>query len=392
MHRFAYQKIERMIKVILLIDCTSEFDRKLLRGMMKYSKENGPWLFYRTPSDPHFKGSPEEWIARWAKEWKADAIIGRWDESKLDLLEDLGIPVVLQNTKTRSDVYSNLTGDYIATGQMAARYFRKKFYTSYAYIGMKDIIWSEERERGFREEVMKEKAAYSVFEGESDTLHNRQKVTDWLKSLPHGTGLFCSNDELALTITETCMMEGIHIPEDIAVLGVDDDDLLCEISDPTISSIQLEVEHGGYETCRLLHQQILTGNRKPFNVVISPSEIKERNSTLSNNISDLYIKEIVTYMDENYSHDITMDDIFSLVPLSRRSVEMRFKKATGMTIYQYLLYIRIEHFSYLLSTTERPYIDLAYEVGFKDLANITRIFRKHKGCTPIEYRRKKIHH
>ena len=173
-----------MIKVILLIDCTSEFDRKLLRGMMKYSKENGPWLFYRTPSDPHFKGSPEEWIARWAKEWKADAIIGRWDESKLDLLEDLGIPVVLQNTKTRSDVYSNLTGDYIATGQMAARYFRKKFYTSYAYIGMKDIIWSEERERGFREEVMKEKAAYSVFEGESDTLHNRQKVTDWLKSLP----------------------------------------------------------------------------------------------------------------------------------------------------------------------------------------------------------------
>ena len=98
---FVRTKAQKMIKIILLIDCTSEFDRKLLRGMMKYSKENGPWLFYRTPSDPHFEGSPEKWIAQWAKEWKADAIIGRWDEKKLDLLNDLDIPIVLQNITSR---------------------------------------------------------------------------------------------------------------------------------------------------------------------------------------------------------------------------------------------------------------------------------------------------
>ena len=377
-----------MIKIILLIDCTSEFDRKLLRGMMKYSKENGPWLFYRTPSDPHFEGSPEKWIAQWAKEWKADAIIGRWDEKKLDLLNDLDIPIVLQNITSRSNIYSNLTGDYIATGQMAARYFRNKFYSSYAFIGLKDIIWSEERERGFREEVLKEKATYSVFKVEQGTIHDRHKLTKWLKSLPKGTGLFCSNDALALTITETCMFEGINIPEDIALLGVDDDDLICEISDPTISSIQLEVERGGYETCRFLHEQILSGNRKPFNVVISPSAIKERNSTQAFNISDPIVMKVVKFIDKNYNREVNMEEIFKLVPLSRRSVEMRFKKDTGMTIYQYLLNTRIEHFSYLLSTTKRPYIDLAYEVGFRDIANVTRTFRKYKGCTPLEYRKK----
>ena len=138
-------QIYEMIKVILLIDCASEFDRKLLRGMMKYSKENGPWLFYRMPSDLHFEGDREEWVANWAKTWKADAIVGRWNETKSDLLASLDIPIVLQNIRSRSDIYSNLTGDYVGTGRKAAAYFRKKFFTSYAFFGVKDVIWSEER-------------------------------------------------------------------------------------------------------------------------------------------------------------------------------------------------------------------------------------------------------
>lgn len=377
-----------MLKIILVIDCTTEFDRKLLRGMMKYSKENGPWLFFRTPSDYKFENGREEWVAQWAKEWGADAIIGRWDESKLDLLSKLDIPIVLQNTKSRSNIYSNLTGEYIRTGQMAAEYFRKKFFTSYAFYGIKDVIWSTEKGRGFREEVLKEKSQYSQFEEDARTVYDRQKLTEWLESLPKGTALFCCDDAHALTITETCKIAGISVPEDIAVLGVDGDDLICEISDPPISSIQLEVEHGGYETCRLLHQQILNKRREPFNVFISPSEIKERNSTRAFNISDPHIMSVVKYIDENYMCDIRMESIFKLVPLSRRSVEMRFKKATGMSIYQYLLNTRIEHFAYLLTTTDKPYIDLAYEVGFRDFANVTRTFRKYKGCTPLEHRKK----
>lgn len=95
-----------MIKVILLIDCASEFDRKLLRGIMKYSKENGPWLFYRIPSDFRGTNGREEWVMEWAKKWNADAIIGRCDEDKVGLLGQLNIPIVLQNNRTRSDVYS----------------------------------------------------------------------------------------------------------------------------------------------------------------------------------------------------------------------------------------------------------------------------------------------
>ena len=94
------------------------------------------------------------------------------------------------------------------------------------------------------------------------------------------------------------------------------------------------------------------------------------------------------YIDSAYSTEIRIDDILRLVPMSRRSVEMRFKKATGMTVYQYLLGVRVEHMAYLLSTTDHPFTDIAYEVGFRDSANISRTFRKFKGCTPVEYRKK----
>ena len=342
-----------MIKVILLIDCASEFDRKLMRGIMKYSKENGPWLFYRMKPQIYSGKDREEQVIKWAKKWNADAIIGRWNETKSSLLEELNIPVVLQNNRMRSSIYSNLTGDYEGTGIMAAEYFRKKFFINYAYFGVRDIIWSEERYVGFKSEVLKDKANFFEYKEDPNAEEDREKLTEWLKTLPKGTALFCCDDAHALFVTETCRMAGISIPDDIAVLGVDDDDLLCEISDPPISSIQLEVEEGGYQACRLLHQRLLSNSANPFNISIRPTGIRERQSTSSFNISDPHVLNIIRYIGDNYKNEISIPDILGIAPLSRRSVEVRFKKATGQTIYQYLLSMRIEHLAYLLTTTDR---------------------------------------
>lgn len=288
----------------------------------------------------------------------------------------------------RSSIYSNLTGDYKGTGKLAAEYFRKKFYINYAYFGVKDIIWSEERYIGFKSEVLKEKANFFEYKEEPNADDDREKVTEWLKQLPQNTALFCCDDAHALFVTETCRMTGISIPEDIAVLGVDDDDLLCEISDPPISSIQLEVEEGGYQACRLLHQRLLSNSAKPFNVSIKPTGIKERQSTSAFSISDPHIIRMIRYIGENYMNEISMSTLLGIVPLSRRSIEMKFKKVTGQTIYQYLINIRIERLAYMLITTDRSPSDLAYEVGFRDLNNIFRTFKKYKGCSVTEFRRR----
>ena len=376
-----------MIKVILLIDCASEHDRKLLRGMMRYSKENGPWRFYRLSPDSRLGEDREEWILQWAKQWKADAIIGRWDDRKMNLLDQLDIPVVLQNNRSRSDVFSNLTGDYDSTGRMAAQYFRKKLFTEYAFFGIKDIVWSEERCKGYEDEIAKYNGHFHSYMEETSG-DDRDKIVEWLEKLPKPVALFCCDDAHAQFVTETCKISGIRVPEDIAILGVDDDELLCGISDPPISSIDMDVERGGYMTCKLLHKQILSGSKEPFDVWITPLGIKERASTSILNVKDPHVLKMIRHIDNNYSLDIKMEDILKIVPLSRRSIEMRFKKATGYTIYQYLLNVRVEHFAYLITTTHRSYVDIAYEVGFRDLSNVSRTFRKYKGCTPLEYRKK----
>lgn len=377
-----------MIKVILLMDYSSEHDRKLLRGMMRYSKENGPWLFYRPSPAFRFGENMEEWAVKWAKEWHADAIIGRWDEGKLHMLDNLDIPVVLQNNTKRSDVFSNLTGDYEATGKLAAQYFRKRLFTDYAFFGRKDIVWSEERSRGFESEVLAEGGSFYEFLI-SDSGYDRSELEIWLKNLPKPIAMFCCDDSHALMITEICKMINVSVPEDIAVLGVDDDELLCDISDPSISSIRMDVENGGYLTCQLLNERISKRDTRTFNVSVKPLTINERGSTRIHNVSDKYVLEIVNYIDEHYFEDVSMETLLGLVPLSRRSIEMRFKKAMGGgTIYQYLLSVRVARMAELLITTERLFSDIVYEVGFRDIANVTRIFRRYKGCTPSEYRKR----
>lgn len=377
-----------MIKVILLIDCASEFDRKLLRGIMKYSKENGPWLFYRIPSDFRGTNGREEWVMEWAKKWNADAVIGRCDEDKVGLLGQLDIPIVLQNNRTRSDVYSNLTGDYVGTGQLAAEYFQKKLFTNYAFFGVRSIIWSEERCKGFREAVASKGNNFSSFNVEPRETFDRSKVLSWLEDLPKPVALFCCDDAHALYITETCNMAGLSVPKDIAVLGVDNDELLCGISDPPISSVELDVERGGYETCALLHRQIMNSTRQPFNVVINPVEVVQRQSSCIYNIKDPNVAKIVAFIDSNYNTNLDINGILKLVPLSRRSVETKFRKETGTTIYQYILKSRVEHLAHLLLTSDRPVSEIADEVGFGDNGSFSRIFRKMKGCSPQEYRQK----
>lgn len=377
-----------MIKILLLIDYSSEFDRKLLRGLVQYSKENGPWLFYRLPSY-YSTMYGEGGILKWAKEWEADAIIGQWNNDTADLLKDLDIPVVLQNYHHRSSTYSNLTGDYKGTGRMAAQFFAQRMYRNFAYFGVKEVVWSDERCEGYRREVERINGQFTCFESDKPEDEIRQEVSEWLKTLPKPTALFCCDDAHALFISETCKICNIHIPDDISLLGVDNDDLICNISDPPISSIELEVERGGYSMGRLIHQQIKKEHEGIFNIVINPIRIELRQSTEKHNIKDHYIEEAVKYIESHYDSDLSIESLLTHIPLSRRNFEVKFKKALGTSIYQFILNCRINHLADLLLTTDRSLADLASEAGFRDYNNISRIFKKFKGCSPLEFRQKK---
>ncbi len=375
-----------MIKILLLIDYSSDYDRRLLRGLVKYSQENGPWIFYRLPFY-FIEMHGIEGVLEWTRKWRPDAIIGKLETNAIDFQKELNIPVVLLNYHWRSTRYSNLTGDYHNEGRIAARFFKEKLFTDFAFFGFKDVVWSEERMEGFEREVRRDGGNFHSFMTPAVSDDMRSELARWLRQLPKPVALFCCDDERALFVSETCQMSGISIPSEISVLGVDNDELMCSISDPPISSIPLLVEESGYAMAGLLEQQIHRADMQSFNLKVMPGTIIERASTNRYNIVDENVLAVVKYINEHYSSELDTKKLLQLVPLSRRNLETKFKAIMGTSIYQYILNCRCEKLANLIATTDLSLAEAAYEAGFNGYGNISRIFKKHKGVTPSEYRR-----
>ncbi|GHU91724.1 XylR family transcriptional regulator [Bacteroidia bacterium] len=378
-----------MIKILLLTDFSSGYSRSLLKGIVRYSNKQGPWMFYRMPQY-YRELYGDDGVVRWAKDWKADAIIAQLENVDLDKLNELEIPIIIQNYKERANKICNITGDYFGTGEMAAGFFLNRGFSNFAYYGFKDMVWSRERADGFRTKVEKHGYTVSMLNNESYKTEqwsfDLNVLSDWLMSLPKPVALFACDDYFALQITETCKIYNIAVPEDIAVLGVDNDELLCSISHPPLSSIVLDVETGGYMAAERLHQLMNHEITEAFDIVIPPIRIESRQSTEKYAVDDKYILKVIEYIKVNYARDISINDIIRSVPLSRRVLEKRFKEKMGTSVYQYLLQYRVELFSDLLIKTDKPLVDLALICGFDDYKNVVRVFRKYKEITPLQYR------
>lgn len=377
-----------MIKILLLIDYSSDYDRRLLRGLVRYSEEKGPWMFYRLPFY-FIEMYGMEGVLSWARKWNPDAIIGKLESNTIDLQKELNVPVVLLNFHWRSTKYSNLTGDYHEEGRIAAGFFKEKFFSDYAFFGLSDVVWSEERREGFEKEVRNSGGNFYCFTTPAVDDEMRAGVARWLEELPKPIALFCCDDERALFVSETCKMLNIAIPDEISLLGVDNDELMCAISDPPISSIPLLVEEGGYAMAELLERQIVGEDCTAFNLKVMPGEIIERRSTDRYNILDENILKVVRYINDNYtSSDLDTTRLLQLVPLSRRNLETKFKRTMGVSIYSYILERRCDRLAQLLTSTRMDLADAAIEAGFSSYSNLSRIFKERKGLTPSEYRRK----
>ncbi|HEV7350944.1 DNA-binding transcriptional regulator [Telluribacter sp.] len=382
-----------MYKIILLIDFAEEYSKELLKGISKYSSEYGPWIFCRMPLF-HRETLGIDGILHWALEWEADGIIGQlYNDKDIQNFVQAGIPVIAQDFKERFTDIPNITGAYHETGVMAADYFLKKGFTNFAYYGFSDIVWSRERSEGFESRI--QRAGYQVhyFENRMDRsselwYYKPSSLGQWLKSLPKPVALMACDDNQGQHITEACRLSGIRIPEEVAVLGVDNDVMLCELSDPPLSSIGLDAEKGGYDAARLLDYMIRNGISEYQDIVVKPTQVITRQSTDIYATHDHHIASSLKYIHQNIEKNLNVDDVVKQVPLSRRSLEKRFQDITGYPIYKYIFNLRIEKFTQKLLDTDQTVFEIALDMGLNDSKNIARQFRQVKGCNPIEYRNK----
>ncbi len=380
-----------MIKILILIDPSTEFSRRFLSGLIRYANDNGSWTFYRLPQ--YYKTLyGESGIIERIKEWDIDAVVAQWEYEDVSFLEYLDIPVFLQGYKDTSGDFSKISGDYLGAGVMAAQFFIKRRFKNFAFYGNKDFYWSKERAEGFRREIEKIGGNYFYFESELlDDMQwskNHIALDDWLIALPKPVALFACDDSFALQVSEMCKVNNIDIPDELSLLGVDNDELICKLSFPSISSIVTDDENGGYNTGKNLHRLIDLKENIPFNITIEPIRIELRQSTEGYNISNKYLTDVINYIEENIISNISIDELTSKVPLSRRNLEKKFKEAMGTSIYQFILDKKIDYISNELLNTEKNLLEIAIEVGFNDVRNAYRIFKKSTGYTPMNFRKK----
>lgn len=380
-----------MIKILILIDSATEFSRRFLSGLIRYAYENGPWLFYRLPL--YYKILyGEEGVVERIKEWKIDAIIVQWEYGEAVFLKELDIPVFLQNYEDEGDWFSKISGDYREVGAMAANFFAKKRFKNFAFYGNKNFLWSKGRAEGYRMEVEKIGGNYYYFKSEyltnSQWSRSHIKLNEWLSSLPKPVAVFACDDYFALQVAEMCKIGNIDIPNEISLLGVDNDELICKLSHPSISSVVTDDENIGYVTGKKFHALIINKKNVPFNVIKKPIRIEQRQSTEKYNVSDKNIAKIIEYLENNFTGDISVDALTQMVPIGRRTLEKKFKEAMGTTIYQFLLDKRIEFLSHKLLTTRESSLDIVIQAGFNDVRNAYRIFKKSTGYSPMDFRKK----
>ena len=382
-----------MFKIILLSDFAEEYGKDLLRGIARYSKDHGPWTFCRMPA--YYRDTIGiDGILAWAKEWKADGIIGQfYNNGEVRKFTQAKIPVIAQDFKERLQDAPNISGAYKETGRMAADYFLKKGFRNFAFYGFRNIVWSRERAEGFKERLREAGHDVHLYERTdscaTDLWHYKPStLTRWLKSLPKPVALMSCDDNLGNHITEASRQIKIKIPDDLAVLGVDNDEMLCDLSDPPLSSISLDTEKSGYEAARLMHKMIETQCYKCDDIVVQPTQVVSRVSTDIFASADKYIVDALKYIHENLDKNLKVNQVLKEVPMSRRSLEKRFVMTTGYPVYEYIYNKRIEKFTQKLLETDMTIFEIALDLGLSDSKNIARQFKQIKGLTPVAYRKK----
>ena len=380
-----------MLRLLFISDFTESFPGKLLKGIVNYSRLNEQWAVCRMP--PSYKtriGIP--CVVKWAKDWGADAVIGQFEETDdVSLFEKNGIVVVAQDFKKRFTTIPNITADYIGTGRMAARFFIERGFRHYGFFGFNNVCWSDERCEGFRREV--EEAgfgdsfyAYNLQDIDHLWYYERDRMREWLHMIPKPIAIMACDDNQGNNLIEACHSAGVRIPAEVSVMGVDNDEMLCNLGSTTMSSIYVDIEEGGWKTAELIERRIADPHAPLEDVVLRPVKIVGRISTAAFATDDIQIQKAIQFIHQNYQKKISVKDVMGEVALSRRLLERRFKAVTGQTLYQYISDLKIKRFAELLLDTDDQVVGIALSLGENDTKSISRRFKQVYGCSPNEWR------
>ena len=334
-----------------------------------------------------------------------DGVIARIsDDDIAAALKRTGLPVVDVYTSRIRPEFGSIDGDQTMIGRLAAEFFLSRHYRNFAYCGYDGIGYSDARRDSFVDTLKRSGHVCDVFQTPRGAVtefnaaimrkemvglgQDADALSQWLKSLPAQTAIFCCHDVRAWQILAICRAEGLAIPRHFAVLGVDNDELLCSFTFPTLSSIDNSARGVGEAAVSLLSRLIHSprSRKKPPHIVVSPRGVCERGSTAVCIAEDGWVADIMEYITRNVSRGVRVEEVVTYAKRPAAVVERGVKDVTGNTVQYHILWTRLETAKKLLLFSQRPIAEISRLSGFTSPQYFSRFFKSRTGMTAEEFR------
>ncbi len=373
--------------VALLIETSNEYARGLLRGIMAYIREHERWSIHLPEQG---RGdAPPRWLARWS----GDGIIARIENPEIArAVEKVDAPLVDVSAGRHVPGIPWIETDDKAFAQLAAEHLIERGFRHFGFCGDPRFNWSRWRREHFERLVAEAGGTChvyeSTFEPDNPSSREHRHLLAWVRGLPKPTGVMGCYDIKAQQLLDVCREADIAVPEEVAVIGVDNDEVLCNLAAPPLSSVMPNTHGSGYRAASLLDRMM---NGKPIGEeahLMPPLGIATRQSTDVLAIDDSEVAGAVRFIREHACDGINVSDLLSAVPLTRRVLESRFRRILGLTPHEMIAKTRTDRVRQLLTETDLPMPTIAQRAGFRHVEYMSTAFKNRTGLSPQRYRAK----
>ncbi len=333
--------------------------------------------------------------------WKGDGIIARIENRRMaGQLRKLRCPVIDVLGQATLPGVPSFDTDAAVVAQMAVNFFLKAGFQHFAYVGYPGIPFSDKRRAAFARFLQEHGRSLRVLphapaDGgpkhiqaiEQEGISAEGTIARWLQQQPRPLAVLACNDVRAQQVLNACREHGLRVPDQVAVMGVDNDDVLCALCEPPLSSIEPDAERLGYEAAEMLAKMMKGDGDVPAKTQIPPARLIERASTDMVAIEDPITVQAVRFIRDNIGRGIAVKDVMAHVQRSRTDLEQRFRIALKSSIRREILRLRLERVSSLLRETNLNLADIAQRSGFSSAAHLCRLFQQRYRQSPTEYRK-----
>ncbi|MCD6391983.1 MAG: XylR family transcriptional regulator [Planctomycetes bacterium] len=378
----------KKFRVLLLVDLNCITGRTLLKGISQYVQEFNNWEITMNLSylDKDHRNSSQ------IRKDRFDGIIAFTVEKKmLTKVLRSGLPAIVRGVYKPVPGYINFYIDNMMVCKKAYDHFRHLGFERFAYCGLDSLYWSRERREALRNITATDGyqlIAYPRPRSQKLRMWKNEKaiLAKWLESLPKPIGLLVATDFRGREVLEACQYARIAVPEEIAVLSVDDDDCICPFTNPPLSSIGRFFHKAGYEAALALNDLMSGKTPKNHEIIIEPQDVTQRQSTNILAVENPTIAKALLFIRSEKNKILTIEQVAGHVAVHSRVLYNLFKKHLGHTVHEEIQRVRTDEISRLLLETDMTVSEIAGEMGFQDAANFARYFRKTKGMSPSDFR------